>query len=408
MTSPFPFLPPRPPGRHPAGPQLVPPGAPGRAPQAPQTEAPVAVASPVPCRPGSGAFSGRRSPVAEGTGPGGGPPSRSGLPATPAALWELPRALAAGEAGAGRRQASLAARAAACLAWEGPAAPSSESGNRGGGPRRWLRCREGLWPGKFSKQHPGPTWLLGTLRPGRRESTRSGRDYSSEHFVPSPAPGLPRGWGDGQEEGPHLAQACPSVVPGKPLPACPGTPPPALPRTVKAGRAVGGTWVRGGGCPARHHRPRRHRREGPVATGLAEASTQHLPQTIPPPGRVLPSGLVSEFGLSRSPNPKSISREARLSSCPGGRPGLSSSTKWSASSVLPVARRQLQQEAPQALGPALTGELIPSSWMKPERRSPPGGQLVRRALARLPPEDQALRASVRPNQVPRVRGKQRS
>lgn len=80
--------------------------------------------------------------------PRGGPPSCSGIPAMLAALWELPQALAAGAAGAGRRQALLAAGAAACLAWEAPVAPSSETGDRGRGPRRWrLECWEGLWPG---------------------------------------------------------------------------------------------------------------------------------------------------------------------------------------------------------------------------------------------------------------------
>lgn len=152
MTSPFPFLPPRPPGRRYAGPQLAPPGRPrpspgGRGLGGLSCPLPAGRRGlqrpPVPPR-------ARLPPEPRGGGhrPRGGPPSRSGLPATPAALWELPRALAAGEAGAGRRQASLAAGAAACLAWEGPAAPSSESGDRGRGPRRWLRCLEGLWPGR--------------------------------------------------------------------------------------------------------------------------------------------------------------------------------------------------------------------------------------------------------------------
>lgn len=158
MTSPFPFLPPRPPGRHRAGPQLVP--------RAPQTEAAVAMASPVPCRPGSGAFRGRRGPVAEGTGPGGGPPSRSGLPAT-AALWELPRPERLG------RQGQAGARP------------------------RWLPGQPPVWPGKAPRL---PHQKAGTVAEGLGGGCGAGRACGLAGGGPGavpvglrspPAPGCP-------------------------------------------------------------------------------------------------------------------------------------------------------------------------------------------------------------------------
>lgn len=144
MTSPFPFLPPRPPGPAALDPisRLLPPGCPrlsaphqgpllsppqprdcsspspprghscpppphpGAAlvPCPPHLGVAGAGAAPVPCWPRqlclqrpAEAFSlpSERlcwSPVAEGTGPGAGPPSSSGIPAMLAALWELPQA----------------------------------------------------------------------------------------------------------------------------------------------------------------------------------------------------------------------------------------------------------------------------------------------------------------------------
>ncbi|XP_044890875.1 translation initiation factor IF-2-like [Felis catus] len=137
MTSPFPFLPPRPPGAAGPTPSRA-PLRPGRAPTplpSPGRGVPRAPA-PLPAR-RRGLGGPRRpsprggcagAPVAEGTGPG-----RPSLPLRDPCHAGRPvgaaRALAAGEAGAGRRQASLAAGVAARLAWEAPAAPSSETGD---------------------------------------------------------------------------------------------------------------------------------------------------------------------------------------------------------------------------------------------------------------------------------------
>lgn len=137
MTSPFPFLPPRPPGAAGPTPSRA-PLRPGRAPTplpSPGRGVPRAPA-PLPARRrGLGGPRGPSpqggcagAPVAEGTGPG-----RPSLPLRDPCHAGRPvgaaRALAAGEAGAGRRQASLAAGVAARLAWEAPAAPSSETGD---------------------------------------------------------------------------------------------------------------------------------------------------------------------------------------------------------------------------------------------------------------------------------------
>ncbi|XP_072676142.1 uncharacterized protein [Canis lupus baileyi] len=196
MTSPFPFLPPRPPGPAALDPisRLLPPGCPrlsaphqGPLLSPPQPRdcsspsPPRGHSCPPPPHPGAGCSCplfppsrGRRRAGAARVPcwprqlclqrPRPSPSPQSGCAGAP---WQRAQAqgrpslqlrdpchagcpvgaaagLAAGEAGAGRRQALLAAGAAACLAWEAPVASSSETGDHGRGPRRWLEGLEGL------------------------------------------------------------------------------------------------------------------------------------------------------------------------------------------------------------------------------------------------------------------------